>query len=176
MIFLPCELAGAFQIELEPLPDARGFFARAWCRREFADHGLVTDLMQFNLALTRQKGTVRGLHYQAAPFGEAKLVRCTRGAVHDVIVDLRPASSTFRRSMGVELSADNRRMLYVPEGCAHGYQTLIDDAEVCYHTTQYYHPTSARGVRYDDPAFGLRWPLPVSVISDADRSWPDFVG
>jgi dTDP-4-dehydrorhamnose 3,5-epimerase len=174
MIFTPTELRDAFLVEIEPRADARGFFARTWCHKEFEAHGLSTAVAQANTAVSPRKGTLRGLHYQEAPFAEVKLVRCTRGAVYDVIVDLRPDSPTYRRWIGLELSADNHRMLYVPEGFAHGYQTLSDDAELWYQTSQFYAPAAARGVRYDDPAFDMRWPLAVTVISDADHGWPLF--
>ena len=176
MIFTQVSLAGAYQVDLQRIEDSRGFFARGWCRREFGDRRLNPDLAQVNLAFTYLKGTLRGMHFQVPPHTEAKLVRCTRGAIYDVIVDLRPRSPTFRQWLGVELTADNRRMLYVPEGLAHGYQTLVDNTEIWYQTSEFYTPSSARGVRHDDPAFAVRWPLPVSVISEADRNWPDFLG
>lgn len=174
MIFTPTELQGALLLDIEPRADARGFFARSWCRREFEAHGLSATIAQSNIAVSPRKGTLRGLHYQEAPDAEVKLVRCTRGAVYDVIVDLRPESPTYKRWLGMELSADNHRMLYVPEGFAHGYQTLSDDCELWYQTSQFYAPAAARGVRYDDPAFDIRWPLAVTVISDADHGWPLF--
>jgi dTDP-4-dehydrorhamnose 3,5-epimerase len=176
VIFTETGIEGAYVVDIEPREDDRGFFARAWCRREFEDAGLNADLVQINLARSYRMGTLRGMHYQGAPHAEVKLARCTRGAIYDVAVDLRPESPTFRRWFGLELTADNHRMLYVPEGFAHGYQTLTDDAEMCYQTSQFYDSASAGGVRYDDPAFGIDWPLPVSVISEADRSWPDFGG
>jgi dTDP-4-dehydrorhamnose 3,5-epimerase len=176
VIFTETELEGAYLVDIEPIEDDRGFFARGWCRREFEGAGLSTDLVQVNLARSHVRGTLRGMHYQEAPHAEVKLARCTKGAIYDVAVDLRPESRTFTRWFGVELSADNHRMLYVPEGFAHGYQTLTDDAEMSYQTSQFYAGGSAAGVRYDDPAFGIEWPLPVSVISEADRSWPDFDG
>jgi dTDP-4-dehydrorhamnose 3,5-epimerase len=174
MIFTPTDLKDAFLVDIEPRPDARGFFARAWCRREFETYGLSGTVAQSNIGVSPRKGTLRGLHYQLAPHEEVKLVRCTRGGVYDVIVDLRPQSSTYKRWLGVELSADNYRMLYVPEGFAHGYQTLSDDTELWYQTSQFYAPEFARGVRYDDQAFDIRWPLEVTVISDADHGWPLF--
>lgn len=176
MIFSPTELNGACRVELKRIEDARGFFARAWCRQEFTEHGLNPDLKQMNVAFSHRRGTLRGMHFQESPHAEAKLVRCTRGALYDVIIDLRPASPTFRRWLGVELTADNRQMLYVPEGCAHGYQTLADETEMYYQTTEFYAPRAARGVRYNDPAFAVKWPLPVAVISEADQQWPDFHG
>jgi dTDP-4-dehydrorhamnose 3,5-epimerase len=174
MIFTETEIPGAVLIDLEPHGDSRGFFARAWSADEFEARGLSISFVQANVSLSAQRGTLRGLHYQVAPHQEAKLVRCTRGAIHDVVVDLRPESPTYRRWIGVELSAENRRMLYVPEGCAHGYQTLTDDAEVFYPVTARYAPESERGLRFDDAAFGIDWALEVSVISEKDRSWPDY--
>ncbi len=174
MIFSPTELKGAYLVGLQRIEDARGFFARGWCRKEFTEQGLNPDLAQLNLAFSHRRGTLRGLHFQVAPHAEAKLVRCTRGALYDVIIDLRPGSPTFRRWLGVELTADNRQMLYVPEGFAHGYQTLADETEMYYQTTEFYVPQAARGVRYNDPAFAVKWPLPVAVISEADQKWPDF--
>jgi len=172
MIFTPTELRGAYVLDIEPRADARGFFARTWCLRELEAHGLNTIVAQANTAVSPRKGTLRGMHFQEAPYAEVKLVRCTRGAVWDVIVDLRPESSTYRQWLGMELTADNHRMLYVPEGFAHGYQTLSDDTELWYQASQFYAPAAARGVRYDDPALGIRWPLTVTMISDADHGWP----
>lgn len=174
MIFRATELDGAFVIEPEPRTDDRGFFARIYCVDEFAAHGLNTRLVQANLSYNRRAGTVRGMHYQLAPKAETKLVRCTSGAIYDVIVDLRPESATYLRWIGVELSAANRAMLYVPEGFAHGFQTLTDDAEVAYQVTEFYSPEHERGVRWDDPAIGIRWPAAVAVISDKDRNHPDY--
>ena len=174
MIFTETELAGAFIIEPERREDDRGFFARVWCRRELEEHGLNPRVAQVNVGLTLRKGGLRGLHFQLAPCWEVKIVRCTMGALFDVIVDLRPGSPTFKRWVGVELTAATGRMMYVPKGFAHGYQTLADDTEMSYQTSEFYAPELGRGVRYDDPAFGIRWPLPVTSISDADRSWPTF--
>ena len=174
MIFTELDLAGAYVLDLERREDERGFFARAWCANELAEHGLETRLVQANVAFNRLKGTVRGMHMQEPPHAEVKLIRATRGAVYDVIVDVRPGSPTRGRWAGVELSAANGRALYVPEGFAHGYQTLVDGAELLYSTSAVYAPDSACGVRYDDPRFGIRWLLPVSRISDQDRTWPDF--
>jgi dTDP-4-dehydrorhamnose 3,5-epimerase len=174
MIFRETRLSGAYVIELELQQDARGFFARTWCRREFEDHGLRSEVVQTSVSLTRRKGSVRGMHYQAEPYGEAKLLRCTRGGIHDVIIDLRRDSPTRGEWIAEELTGDNHRMLYVPEGFAHGFQTLTDDAEVTYHMMEFYTPSAARGVRYDDPAFGIEWPLPVTEITDKDRRWPDW--
>jgi len=161
-------------IELEPLRDERGFFARSWCAREFVEQGLETRLVQCNISWNAWAGTLRGMHYQAAPHAEVRLVRCTRGAIYDAIVDLRQDSATYRRWYGVELTADNRRMLYVPEGFAHGFQTLSDDSEVFYQMSEFYHPESARGVRWDDPAFGIRWPRPPAKMSERDRAYADW--
>jgi dTDP-4-dehydrorhamnose 3,5-epimerase len=174
MIFTPTELAGAYVIEPERFEDARGFFARTWCPRELEAHGLNPRLAQCSVTFNRLAGTVRGMHFQTAPHEEAKIVRCTAGAIHDVIIDLRPGSPTRRRWISAELSAENRRALYVPEGFAHGYITLRDDSEVLYMITEFHAPASARGVRWDDPAFGVTWPLPVRVIADRDRSYPDY--
>ena len=174
MIFAKTEVDGAYLVDLERLEDDRGFFARSWCRREFAAQGLVVDLAQANVAFTRRRGTLRGLHYQIAPHEEAKLVRCTRGAAYVVAVDLRPDSPSRTRWIGVELTAESRRALYVPPGCAQGYQTLEDDTEAFYQMSTFYAPDAARGLRFDDPFFKIHWPLPVSVISERDRAWPDF--
>ena len=167
-------VAGSYVIEIDRREDPRGFFARTWCRREFEELGLDPALVQINVGFNLRAGTLRGMHFQRAPFEETKVVRCTRGAVVDVAIDLRPDSPTYRRWAAVELTADNHRMLYVPRGCAHGYQTLVDDTELCYQTSQVYAPEHATGVRYDDPAFAVRWPLAVTVLSDADSRWPDF--
>ncbi|MDR7554854.1 MAG: dTDP-4-dehydrorhamnose 3,5-epimerase [Armatimonadota bacterium] len=174
MIFLEADVQGAFLIEFEKRSDERGFFARTWCEREFAAAGLDVRFVQINISRTRRRGTIRGLHYQVAPFEEAKLVRCARGAIYDVVVDLRAESPTYMRWMAVELTADGCRMLYVPEGCAHGFQTLEDDSEVVYQVSQFYTPDAERGVRYDDPCFGIVWPLEVTVVSAKDRSWPNY--
>jgi dTDP-4-dehydrorhamnose 3,5-epimerase len=174
MTFEEIELKGAFVVGLKKIEDHRGFFARAWCQKEFADAGLNPNLVQINLAVSQKTGTLRGMHFQEAPHAEAKLIRCTRGRIFDVMIDLRPESPTHRKWFGLELSAENHRMLYIPEGFAHGYLTLTDDAEMLYQTSQFFASTSARGVRYDDPAFAIAWPVPVSVISDADRNWPDY--
>jgi dTDP-4-dehydrorhamnose 3,5-epimerase len=175
MIFKEIQLQGAFVIELEPREDERGFFARAWCAKEFDAHGLNARVVQANLSYNRTRGTVRGLHYQMAPYEETKLVRCVRGAIYDVIVDLRPDSRTYLQWTGVELTADNRRMLYVPGGFAHGFQTLEDESDVFYQVTQHYTPGSERGIRWDDPAFGIVWPdVEHRMISHKDQSWPAF--
>jgi dTDP-4-dehydrorhamnose 3,5-epimerase len=174
MLFHATELAGAFLIEPERRADERGFFARTWCEREFAEHGLETRLVQCNVSFNKRQGTLRGMHFQGEPYEEVRLVRCTRGAVHDVIVDLRRKSSTFKQHLGVELTAENRLMFYVPKGFAHGFLTLADDTEVFYQMSEFFHPETARGVRWDDPAFGIAWPGKVNVISERDRTYPDF--
>jgi dTDP-4-dehydrorhamnose 3,5-epimerase len=174
VIFTETELRGAFVIELERLEDERGFFARSWCQQEFEAHGLNPKVVQCNISFNRNHGTVRGMHYQEAPYEEARLVRCTSGAIYDVIVDLRPGSSAYLRHVAVSLTAENRKMLYVPEGFAHGFQTLADNTEVLYQMSEFYNPNAARGVRWNDPALGIRWPEPVRVISEKDRSYPDL--
>jgi dTDP-4-dehydrorhamnose 3,5-epimerase len=172
MRFHPTDVEGAYVIELQPIEDERGLFARAWCAREFAENGLRVAFVQENVGFSGLAGTLRGLHFQRAPHGEAKLVRCTAGAVWDVAVDLRAGSPTYLRWAGVELDAARRNMLYVPEGCAHGYLTLTDKAETRYLTSEYYAPEAAWGVRYDDPALGIRWPVEVVLASETDRTWP----
>lgn len=172
MIFTETKLRGAYLIEPELLEDERGFFARTWSAEEFLARGLNPKIAQCNTSLNRQKGTLRGMHYQIAPNEETKLVRCTAGVIYDVIVDLRRDSPTWARWFGVELTAQNRLMVYVPEGFAHGFQTLTDQTEVLYQVSAYYHPESARGVRWDDPAFGIEWPIAISVMSERDRSHP----
>ncbi|MGH9379394.1 MAG: dTDP-4-dehydrorhamnose 3,5-epimerase [Thermoanaerobaculia bacterium] len=172
MKFVETGLEGAYLIELEPIVDARGFFARAFCVNELRQRGLDPTVAQCNVSTNHRRGTLRGMHYQLPPAAEGKLVRCTRGAIWDAIIDLRPESATFGRSFGVELSADNRRALYVPEMFAHGYLTLTDDAEVHYMVTEPYSPGSEAGLRYDDAAFGVEWPIEVEVISDKDAAWP----
>src|SRR5690242_4660752 len=167
-----CGVAGARVIEPTPHEDHRGRFMRAWCQREFADHAIDFTPVQANMGLSALKGTIRGLHYQVAPALEAKLVRCTRGEVFDVVVDLRPASPTYRSWYGTYLNAENGRMLYVPEGCAHGCQATKDDSEIYYMASAFYSPGEARGVRYDDPGLKIEWPLPLSAISEQDRNWP----
>jgi dTDP-4-dehydrorhamnose 3,5-epimerase len=175
MIFTETELPGAFVIDIEPHEDERGFFARVWCEREFEEHGLSTRIAQCNVAYNQAKWTLRGMHYQEAPHAEVKLVRCTRGSVYDVIVDLRPESPTFRHWIGVELTAENRRTLYVPEGFAHGYQTLEDGTETYYQVSKFYEPGAERGVRWDDPAFEISWP-PAGrrIVSAKDLAWPAY--
>jgi dTDP-4-dehydrorhamnose 3,5-epimerase len=172
MIFSPTQLPGAFVLDVERREDARGFFARSFCTRELQAHGLTLPVVQGNVAFTRRRGTVRGLHYQAPPAAETKLVRCTQGAVLDVIVDLRPDSPTWLQHLSVELTARNQRALFVPPLFAHGYQTLTDDVEVTYLVSEFFTPETERGARYDDPALGIRWPLPVAAISEKDAAWP----
>jgi dTDP-4-dehydrorhamnose 3,5-epimerase len=174
MKFTETILPGAWILDVEEISDDRGFFARTFCRDEFRAHGLKDTTAQCNLSFNHQAGTLRGMHYQLPPAAEVKLVRCTRGAIHDIIVDLRPGSDTYLQHVGVELSADNRRALYVPELFAHGYQALTDDAEVVYQVTEFYTPGYERGIRHDDPALGLEWPVPVSAISTKDANWPEF--
>jgi dTDP-4-dehydrorhamnose 3,5-epimerase len=172
--FVPTKLAGAYLVELEPFHDERGYFARTWCRRELADQGLVDDLVQCSLSHNRRRATLRGMHFQRTPHEETKLVRCSRGAIFDVIVDLRSDSPTFRQWAGFELTADSHRSLYIPPGLAHGFVTLVDDVDVSYMMSNWHEPASASGVRWDDPAFGIEWPLTPSIISERDRSYPDF--
>jgi dTDP-4-dehydrorhamnose 3,5-epimerase len=174
MVFTETGLTGAFVIDLDRITDTRGFFARSWCAREFEAHGLNPRLAQCNVSRNHTRGTLRGLHYQVAPHEEAKLVRCTMGSIHDVIVDLRPHSKTYLRSFSVELSAENHRALYIPEGFAHGFLTLTDQSEVFYQMTEFYAPDAARGIRWNDPALSIEWPGPVAVISDRDGTFPDF--
>ena len=176
MRFSLTELADARLIEGDPFRDERGFFVRTFCEREFADAGLVSRYVQNSLSHTARRGSIRGMHFQSEPAAETKVVRCMRGAIFDVIVDLRPQSNTFGRWQGFELSGENGRQLYIPGGFAHGFQTLTDDVDVLYLISEFYAPEFAGGVRYDDPAFGIRWPLPVSVISQKDQSWPDYTG
>lgn len=175
MIFTETKLAGAFVIELERREDQRGFFARIFCQQEFEAHGLKTQVVQCNVSFNKRKGTLRGMHYQAAPFAEAKLVRCTSGSIYDVIIDLRLASATFKQYFAVELSAENGRMLYIPEDFAHGFQTLRDDTEVSYQMAQRYSAEHARGVRWNDPAFGIEWPEGERIIIERDQNYPNFV-
>jgi len=168
MIFTETKLKGAFIIDIEPREDERGFFARSWCEDEFKSHGLNPHLAQCNISFNKKRGTLRGMHYQVAPFAEAKLVRCTMGAVYDVIIDMQPDSPTFKQWISVELTAENRRALYVPENFAHGFQTLRDNTEVFYQMSEFYHPECARGVRWNDVAFEIVWPILDVVISEND--------
>lgn len=175
MIFTEAALKGAFVVEPERLEDERGFFARVWDQEEFARRGLAAALVQSSISFSPRTGTLRGMHYQAPPYPEVKLVRCTRGAIFDVIIDLRPGSPTFRGHLAVVLDAENRKMLYVPEGFAHGFLTLADDTEVAYQMSEFYMPDHERAVRWNDPAFGIRWPAQVRAISSRDAAAPDFV-
>jgi dTDP-4-dehydrorhamnose 3,5-epimerase len=176
MIINATDIPEVYTVELEKRSDDRGFFARGWCWREFGDRGLPNRIVQMNISSNRCKNTLRGFHHQVAPYQEDKLLRCVRGAVHDVVVDLRPHSPTFMNHMAVELSAENYRMLLVPKGCANAFLTLADETEVMYLVSEFYMPAAERGLRWNDPAFGIRWPAEPAVISDKDRSWPDFVG
>jgi dTDP-4-dehydrorhamnose 3,5-epimerase len=175
MIFKETKLKGAFIIEMEPIGDNRGFFARAWCQREFEAHGLISSFVQANVTFSPKRGTLRGLHYQIAPHEEVKLVRCTQGAIYDVIIDLRPESPTYEQWLGTELTADNRKMIYIPGGFAHGYQILMNDTEVFYQVGQFYAPEHERGIRWNDPAFEINWPIASPLIlSKKDKRWPDY--
>ncbi len=174
MIFTETPIKGAYLVDLERRGDDRGFFARFFCEREFGAQGLATRFVQINNSLTAQRGTLRGMHYQLAPKAETKVVRCVRGSLHDVVLDLRPGSPTFGKSFGAELSAENRRMMYVPKGCAHGFVTLTDDAEAVYLVDEFYSPEHERGVRWNDPRFSIPWPIEPKVLSDKDRNARDF--
>jgi dTDP-4-dehydrorhamnose 3,5-epimerase len=174
MTFHETKLPGVVEIHLQLNSDERGFFARSWCQKEFESRGLNPKLVQCNVSLNSRKGTLRGLHYQADPNAEAKVVRCTAGAIYDVVLDLRPQSATFKQWFAAALSAHNRHLLYIPEGCAHGFLTLEDQTEVFYQMSEFYHPESARGVRWNDPAFQIVWPEKVEVISQRDRTYLDF--
>lgn len=172
MIFTPTKLSGVYIIEPERHEDARGFFARTFCAREFDEHGLVREFVQCSISANRLRGTVRGMHYQLAPACEIKLVRCTSGAIYDVVVDLRRDSMTYLQHLGLELTARNQRALYIPEMLAHGYQTLADDTALFYQISEFYAPGKANGMRYDDPKLGIEWPLPAVMVSDKDLNWP----
>ncbi len=174
MKFTATPLQGVYVIDPEPVTDERGFFARNWSVEEFREHGLATSLAQCSISFTAMRGTLRGLHFQKAPHAEVKLVRCTAGAIYDVALDLRPESATFCKWFAMELTAANRSSLYIPEGCAHGLQTLTDNCEVYYQISENYHSESAAGVRWDDPAFSIQWPIAKPMLSEHDRSWPDF--
>lgn len=174
MIFTETKLKGAFVIEVQKLEDDRGFFGRTFCQKEFEKAGLNPHVAQANVSYNKKKGTLRGMHYQVEPYGEIKLVRCTRGAIYDVIIDVRRDSSTFKQWVGIQLKEGAYTMLYVPEGFAHGFLTLEDETEVIYQVSQFYTPGSERGIRYDDPVFRIDWPSDIQVISDKDRSWPDY--
>jgi dTDP-4-dehydrorhamnose 3,5-epimerase len=172
--FIETKLKGAYLIEPHFLEDERGFFARTFCKREFKSQGLNPNLVQCSTSFNKKKGTIRGMHYQVPPHAEAKLVRCTMGAIYDVILDLRPESSTFKKWLAVELTAENRNMVYISEGIAHGFLTLFDNTEVFYQMSEFYHPECARGVRWNDPAFGIEWPVPINAISTKDMSYPNW--
>lgn len=175
MIFRACDLPGTFILEPERLHDQRGYFARTFCKEELVTRGLDTRIAQCSVSWNEREGTLRGMHYQIAPNAETKLVRCIRGAIYDVVLDLRPSSPTFRAWQAVEISAQNGRAVYIPEGVAHGFQTLVDDTEVLYQISTTYHPGSSRGVRWDDPAFGIQWPAAtMRIISDRDREFEAF--
>ena len=171
MKFIETKLKGAYVIEIEPIVDHRGFFARSWCEQEFRDRGLNPSLVQCNISFNTKKGTLRGMHYQTKPYEEAKLVRCTQGAIYDVIIDIRPESATFKKWFAVELSGNNHKMLYIPEGFAHGFQTLKDNTEVFYQMSEFYHPSGVRGIRWDDPEFQIKWRLENKIISERDLSY-----
>ncbi len=174
MTFTEAPIPGAYLIDLEKRGDQRGFFARAFCEREFTTHKLVTRYVQVNNSLSAEKGTLRGLHYQLAPRAETKLVRCIRGALYDLILDLRPGSPTFGQSFGADLTAENRRMMYVPKGFAHGFVTLVDDTEALYFVDEFYSPECERGIRWNDPRFRLSWPTAPAVLSEKDATQRDF--
>jgi dTDP-4-dehydrorhamnose 3,5-epimerase len=174
LIFTETRLKGAYIIEPEKHADERGFFARSWCEKEFADHNLNRRTVQCNISFNTKKGTLRGMHYQVAPSAEAKLVRCTQGSIYDVIIDLRPGSSTFKQHVAETLTAVDHKMLYVPEGFAHGFLTLEDSTEIFYQMSEFYAPQLARGVRWNDPAFGIAWPISHPIMADRDRNYPDF--
>lgn len=174
MIFTATTLEGVYEVMPEPIGDSRGWFARTYCKKEFSAIGHTKEWLQLNHSFTAERGTLRGLHYQVRPFREIKLVRCIAGAVYDVVIDLREGSATFMQWTGIELSAQNKKMLYIPEGFAHGFQTLADNSELIYHHSEYYTPGAEAGIRYNDSSIGIQWPLPVSVISDRDRQHPDI--
>ncbi len=175
MLFTETKLKGAFIVDVEAHQDLRGFFARSWCEDEFNERGLNSRLVQCNISFNKKRGTLRGMHYQVAPFAEAKLVRCTLGVIYDVIIDLRPDSSSFMQWVSVELSGDNHKAVFVPIGFAHGFQTLCDNSEVLYQMSEFYHPECARGVRWNDPAFKIVWPVENPIISDRDNEFENFV-
>lgn len=174
MEFHATDLQGVFRLSPTRLIDERGFFARTWCEEELQRHGLVSELRQCSVSWNEVRGTFRGMHFQRRPYGETKIVRCVRGAIYDVVLDLRPESPTYRKWQGFRISADDRDAIYIPEGCAHGFQTLCDDAEVLYQIADPYVPEAATGVRFDDPAWNIRLPLPPTRISPRDAAWPDF--
>jgi dTDP-4-dehydrorhamnose 3,5-epimerase len=175
MIFTETALKGAFILEVKQLEDERGFFGRTWCKKEMEDHGLNGNVVQANMSYNKKKGTVRGMHFQNPPYAETKLIRCTKGAIYDVIIDLRKDSPTYKQWIGVELTEQNHKMLYVPENFAHGFITLEDNTEVAYQVTQYYTPGAEGGIRWDDPSFTIQWPVPVELVSDKDQNHPDYI-
>lgn len=175
MIFQETELKGAYIVELEPAKDERGYFARTYCQNEFRQNGLELTIVQCDVSYNKRKGTLRGMHYQLAPHEEVKLVSCIRGAIYDVIVDLREQSSTYGRWTAAELTENNCKMFYVPHGFAHGFQTLANNTMVCYLMSEYYYPECARGVRWNDSVFGIKWPVKIAIMADKDRQFPDFV-
>ena len=174
MIFTETKLKGAYLVEVKKIEDNRGFFGRAWCQKEFEDQGLNGNVVQINTSFTHKKGTMRGLHYQVDPYQETKFIRCTKGSIWDVIIDLRPKSPTFMQWVGHELSADNYKMVYVPENFAHGFVTLEDNSEVYYPVTTFYTPGAERGIRWNDPAFNIAWPVEVEIVTEKDGNHPDF--
>ena len=174
MLFTKTDLEGAWLVEAAPARDDRGWFARTFCEEEFAAHGLETRFVQHSTSQNVHRGTLRGMHFQTAPHAEVKLVRCLKGTILDVIIDLNPGSPTYRRWQGFKLSAANMRQLYIPRGFAHGFQTLEDDCEIGYLISDFYAPAASTGVRWNDPAFGIEWPLPVTVMSEKDKAWPDY--
>ena len=174
MKFTETPLAGAFIVDMTPFEDDRGLFARHWCRREFEQRGLPTDICQINFSSNPAKGTLRGIHYQVPPYGESKFIRCVQGAVYDLMIDLRPESSTYGESFGVELSQDNNRSLFVPAQFGHGYLTLENNTSVIYHVSEFFTPDAEAGIRFDDPRFQVKWPIKPVVVSEKDRNWPDF--
>jgi len=175
VIFSPTPLAGAWLVDIERREDVRGFFARTWCRREFAEQGLETQLVQTGMSRNPRRGTLRGMHWQMAPHEEVKLVRCARGAIWDVIIDLRPGSPTYTRHFGAELTGESCRALYIPHGFAHGFVTLVDDSDVVYQMSAFHEPSAARGVRWNDPVFDIRWPIEKPIVHERDASYPAFV-
>lgn len=175
MIFQETPIPGAFIVDLEKHEDERGYFGRVWCSKEFKGHGLNPNLVQANVSFNQKRGTMRGLHHQLPPHAETKLVKCMGGSIYDVIVDLREGSPKYCAWYGTELSAEKERCLYVPEGCAHGYVTLTDDARILYQVSESYHPESESGIRYDDPLFGIQWPVEISSVSEKDSSWPNYL-
>jgi dTDP-4-dehydrorhamnose 3,5-epimerase len=174
MIFTETKIKGVYIIEPELLTDERGFFARSFCKEEFKKHGLETDIVQCNISYNKKKGTLRGMHYQVPPFEEAKIVSCTKGSIYDVVVDLRKESLTYCQWVATELSEKNFKMMYIPRGCAHGFQTLEDKAIVYYQMTEFFHPECARGIRWIDPSIGIVWPVPAMIISEKDKNYGDF--